>query len=229
MKSFIAILLALLSVNAYAQCEQAFFSFGEGTTLQYTSYDQKGREETKQVTKILRVEGSKATVHTEMYEKDGDKIFDNEYTVLCEGDYVKIDFRQFALGNLNERNTRDMEVDVKGEFMELPNNLSPGQVLPEARATITFKIQGAPMTMTQEMIVKRTVEAKETITTPAGTFETYRIAETTTTSMGRMGSGPTFTSNSKSWIARGIGVVKNEAYNKKGKVIGTLVLTSYTR
>lgn len=229
MKPFITIVLALLSTNIYAQCEQAFFSFDEGTTFEYTSYDKRGREDGKNVTKILKVEGNEAFVHAELHDEDGNKLVDNEYTVICEDDRIKIDFRQFAVGNLNDKSAKDAEMIMEGDFMELPNNLTPGQVLPEAKGTVTIKVEGAPMNMTSEISINRTVDGKETITTPAGTFETYRLSETTTSSMNMMGMRRTVTTKSKSWIARGVGMVKSESYDKRGRLIGTSVLTSFTK
>jgi hypothetical protein len=231
MKPFITILLALFSTNIYAQCEQAFFSFDEGATFEYTSYDKRGREDGKNITKILKVEGNEAFVHAELHDKDGKKIVDNEYTVLCEGDRIKIDFRQFAVGNLDHKAPEDAEVVAKGDFLELPNDLEAGQELPVAHITATTKINSGAtsMTMDQKITIERTVEGKETRTTPAGTFETYRIAQKTTTTMQMMGMNRTVTGYSKTWVAKGVGMVKSETYQKNGRLLSYSLLTAFSK
>jgi hypothetical protein len=70
----------------------------------------------------------------------------------------------------------------------------------------------------------RIVEGMETITTPAGTFECYIISYEVKT---RMGLNKTNTA--KQWIAKGFGLVKQEDYNKKGKVISSSLLTAFNQ
>ncbi|MFT5891771.1 MAG: hypothetical protein ACI9Y7_001878 [Dokdonia sp.] len=74
------------------------------------------------------------------------------------------------------------------------------------------------------MMIDRKVQNKESITTPAGTFECYVI---TYTSKMKMGIGRT--GSSKQWVAEGVGLVKQEDYNKKGKLTGSNMLTSFSK
>ena len=71
-------------------------------------------------------------------------------------------------------------------------------------------------------ITDRKVEKVETITVPAGSFECYVIYSNSYSKM--MMVNQNFPS--RSWLAKGVGMVKTESYNKKGKVINTMVLTS---
>ena len=72
----------------------------------------------------------------------------------------------------------------------------------------------------------RTVVARENITTPAGTFDCYAI---TYTSELKMNMGMNQINNGKQWISEGVGMVKQEDYNAKGKLTGSSVLTEFNK
>jgi hypothetical protein len=74
------------------------------------------------------------------------------------------------------------------------------------------------------MVVKvydRKVEAVEDVTTPAGTFSCYKLSYT-------VESKTMFTIIAKStdWIAKRVGVVRSESFDKNGKLTGYMVLKS---
>jgi hypothetical protein len=66
------------------------------------------------------------------------------------------------------------------------------------------------------------VEALENMTTPAGTFKCYKIASTIETK-----SMISITTHTVEWMAKDVGVVRSENYNKKGKLTSYMVLTSF--
>jgi len=73
-------------------------------------------------------------------------------------------------------------------------------------------------------IKNREVIGKETITTPAGIFDCYVISYNIdlNTNMGMSQSN-----SAKQWIAEGVGMVKQEDYNKKGEITSSSLLTSF--
>jgi hypothetical protein len=64
----------------------------------------------------------------------------------------------------------------------------------------------------------------ETIETPAGKFECYKITYLTDME-GMLGKVRTF--KTLVWYAKGPGMVRNESYDDKGKMKGSTVLTKY--
>jgi hypothetical protein len=70
-------------------------------------------------------------------------------------------------------------------------------------------------------VSNRKVEAVENLTTPAGTFECYKISFDVATKM-----MINVKSKGVEWFAKGIGMVKNETYDSNGKLLGSNVLTS---
>ena len=90
---------------------------------------------------------------------------------------------------------------------------------------LKMKMGGAINMNTNVETINRKVEKQESITTPAGTFDCYVIYSETKTKM--MMANKTFPS--RTWLAKGVGMVKQESYNKNGKLMGSMVLTQYTK
>jgi len=76
------------------------------------------------------------------------------------------------------------------------------------------------MTMTIN-ISNRKVEAVESLTTPAGTFECYKISYDVATKM-----MVNVKSKGVEWYTAGIGMIKSETYSSDGKLLGSNILTS---
>jgi len=70
-------------------------------------------------------------------------------------------------------------------------------------------------------VSNRKVEAVESLTTPAGTFECYKISYDVATKM--MINVKT---KGVEWFSKGVGMVKSETYDSAGKLLGSNVLAS---
>lgn len=71
------------------------------------------------------------------------------------------------------------------------------------------------------MVTNRKVIGKESVTTPAGTFECYKISYDIATKM-----MINMKTKATEWYARGTGLIKSETYSTDGKLMGSNVLTS---
>ena len=80
------------------------------------------------------------------------------------------------------------------------------------------------VTMTIE-IVNRVVESIEEVTTPAGTFECFKLNYDVKSKIGFIKQNY----KNSVWYAKGIGAVKTETYDKKGKLDGTTLLTKFKK
>src|SRR5690606_14664268 len=150
--------------------------------------------------------------------------FSSDYDITCDGNVVRIDFKSL----MNEQmlsQMGEMEMDITGTDMELPNNLSVGQELPDSNVNVKMKMSGV-MNMNMDVeTINRKVEKQESVTTPAGTFDCYVIYSETRTKM--MMSNQTMPS--RVWLAEGVGMVKQESYNKNGKLVASSVLTRFSK
>ncbi len=215
------LLLAVLGVKAQTTCS-SYYPFEEGTTFQITLYDEK--EKLVGVLDYLVKEASdnNAIFAYEMHDEKGKMITASEYGITCTGDGVSIDFKSLAAPGITEQ-YKDMEMEMTGTDLILPNNLSVGQTLPDSEMLMTVRMAPINMNMNTN-VFNRKVEARESLTTPAGTFDCYVITFDTEAKMGFKVS-----SSGKQWIAQGVGMVKQESYNKKGKLTGVSLLTAFNK
>ncbi len=221
MKQIISIFLSVffISTLSYGQnsCSK-YYPFIEGKTFQITSYDKKGKKASVVDYNITNVTDNTATFNTKIYDDKGKEVTTTSYDITCENDAISIDFNSLISPELLEQ-YKDMELDIRGTNIEIPNNLVVGQELKDADMTMTIKMGGINMNMTMQLM-NRKVDARESVTTTAGTFDCYVISYTTEVKMGLKQ-----TNMAKDWIAEGIGMVKSESYNKNGKLLGYSELT----
>ena len=200
-----------------------FYPLTEGATMEYTSYNKKDKEEGKVTYNVGKVsnEGNKtiATMQIQMTDDKGKDTYSTEYHITCDGDKVNIDFQSLISEQMLQQ-YKDMDMQISGTDVELPNNLEVGQTLADANVAIKINMGTLNMNMNIETL-NRKVEKKETITTPAGTFTCFVIYSENHTKM--MVGTQIFPS--RVWLAEGIGMIKNEYYTKNGKLSGSSKLT----
>lgn len=219
---FLMAIIAILSGHVNSQNCEVYIPFEEGTELSFTSYNAKGKAigEHRQ-TLISKTEEAGATVFVIRQENLSDKKaqpIDLKYR--CEGDRFVIDMKSFL--DQKQQETKDMQMDITFESIDIPFGAKPGTKLKDGNVIMKV-VSDSPINIsTKVYITNRKVEAVETVTTPAGTFECLKISQTITTDMGLV----KMTVNSVDWLAKNVGSVKSETYNKQNKLMGSQVLTS---
>lgn len=165
-----------------------------------------------------------ATMNAVVKDNKGKLIADSTYEMSCNGEQVSIDFQSMMNPQLIEQ-FKNMEMEITGTNLDLPNDLSVGQSLPDASMVIEISISGINMGISTQ-ITNRKVIATESVTTPAGTFDCFVI---TYDNELNMSMGMNQSSSAKQWISEGVGMVKQEDSNNKGKIISSSLLTSFNR
>ncbi|WP_258103609.1 hypothetical protein [Marinoscillum sp. MHG1-6] len=232
-KLALLIVTAFLFTNAYSQCDNAYFPFEEGVSYEMTSYTKNDKEDGKVRSTIKdgAIDGNSITISNQTYDKKGELLSEGDFVVICDNGTIKIDMEQYMPDELLEQ-YENMDVTIEGDFVEIPNDLSAGQMLPDGSGVITIKMAQGAMNMNMTMNMKftdRKVEKKETITTSAGSFEAYKVTETTITSMKMMGMNQETTNTSSKWYTKGVGIVKTETYDKKGELMYYSLLTDFSK
>ncbi len=229
MKKIIAIcILSIVCIGASrSQDCSKFYPFKEGVVSQLTMYNAKGKTQGMVEYHVNEVSNNGsatiATMITKLFDKDGNELKGTEYEATCEGGVVSIDFKSLMNSSMMQA-YGEMDYEVRGTNLDLPNNLSIGQELKDAEIVITMNMSGMNLEMST-LITDRKVLDTEKVTTPAGTFSCYVLTQTTEVkSMGGLGGQKR---SSKQWVAEGVGVVKTVDYNKKGKMQGSAILTSF--
>ena len=223
-KILIAVTICFLwTVNFVGQdnCSK-YYPLEKGTSFQLTMLDNK--DKTTGIIDYLVKEYSdnSATLSYEMHDEKGKLIATSEYGITCTDNGVSIDFNSLAAPGVLEQ-YKDMELDISGTDLIIPNNLAVGQTLPDANMLMNVKMSPINIKMNFN-IVNRKVEGKESVTTSAGIFDCFIISYDHESKMGIK-----ITGSAKQWLAEGIGMVKQESYNKKGKLMGSTLLTKFEK
>ena len=199
-----------------------YYPFEEGTKFQITNYDKNDKLAGVIDYIIKESNGEKALLFYELRDNKGELTLTSEYTIICENDGISIDFKSLAAPGMMEQ-YQDMEVDLSGTNLYLPNDLKVGQTLPDADLLMAVSMTPINMRLTVR-IFDRKVVGKETVTTPAGTYDCIILEQSSETKMGMKVSA-----SSREWYAANVGMVKQESYNKKGKLLSRSVLTAFSQ
>lgn len=223
MKKFLApfAIILLSGTIVYSQCNP-YYDIEEGTLYEITSYDHKDKVSGRTVSKIDSFEetsdGWKALIDFKTYDKKDELIIENDdIEMTCADGVIEMDMQRFMPAQMIE-SFKEMNFQMDIDNVQLPSELNVGDQLDDGSITMTGDI---PMTISIK-IENRKVEAKETITTPAGTFDCYKISYDV-----NMKTVMNQSSKGVEWIAKDVGVVKSESYNGRGKLMGYSLLTKF--
>lgn len=218
----LAVVLIAFAFKPVDDCKM-YMPMKEGAKFEITHYDRKDKKESRAEYEISSVSDNTATISMKAYDKKEELIFDSEYNVECEDGKFKVDIRGILnsaqLQQLESMN--DMEVSVESEDLILPSNMSVGDQLPDGKLNMEVETGAAGMALNFSTTIKnRKVEAMETVTTDAGTFDCVVI---TADVVSKFGFG-SFTYQSKDWYAENVGMVRSETYSRD-KLQGYSLLT----
>ena len=232
MKKIILLIISLLFVGSITaqECNATLF-LKEGAILEYTDYNKKGKKESTSTHKTLTVAEKEnkliARIEVTLQEVKKKEPFSMEYNAYCENGIFSLDMlRYFDMSKLSQYKTKDntegFDMKIEGDILSFPVNITEGDELNDG--SFTIKIGNSDFTLITMLtnITNRKVHAKETITTPAGTFECYKVTFDFDSKFGIIkirGSGV-------EWYQDDKVLVKSESYNKKGKLIRYSEITS---
>lgn len=224
----LAFIFIYISTNAQDSCSK-YYPMVEGSSFEYTNYNKKGKVEglTNYTVVSVSAEGSatKATLELHVMDKKGKEVYNTNYSFICENNVVKIDYKSlFPTQMMQQYSEMGIKMDISGTDIEVPNDLSVGKKLADANVTINMNMSGIKMDISINQ-THRKVEKKETITTPAGTFDCYVLTENTQSKT----MGANIELLSKLWLAEGVGMVKQETYKQNGDLMSRSELTKHRK
>lgn len=227
MKKTAILLFALFCTTfAIAQCN-SFYVIDGGSEWTFENFNPKGKTTGKNEQKVTAFEktasGYKATVASTLWNEKGKKVTEGELELICDNGTFIMDMRKF-IPEEQQKAFSSYEMKIESENLELPSKLSVGQTLKNGSVNLSAVGSPIPMKITVN-ITDRKVEAKESITTPAGTFECYKISSKSNTQM-QMGINMSLNFSGTEWIAEKVGMVKSESFDKNGKSAGYTLLVS---
>ena len=217
-KSFLLTILIImfLGLTGHAQDCTLYYPGDEGTVLEIEHFERKGKITGSTLQKIIRKETSGSsifwTVQNTIKDDKGEELMDTEMTFECRDGVFYFDMNNYLSGE-SMAAFESMEFSIEGDNLEFPPAMKAGDVLKDGQIRMIIEQMQALNTTTT--IMNRTVEAVENITTKAGTFECFKISYDIETK-----AVMTFRAKGTEWIAKDIGVVRSESYNKNGKLTG---------
>ncbi len=223
------ILFTFYSTSIFSQSCNSYYSLEEGTRWVTETFDKNDQFATKSV-KTVSETGFYEGVFTgkmkgEVFDNMGQQIGTLDYEVKCQDGNFLVSMNSFL--NPEQMGAyENMEVEIDGDFLQLPSDLQPGMTLPDASVAIKMKKSGIEMMSLTILIFDRQVEKFESITTPAGTFNCAKIVYGVQSKMGQAIPINVKTSGAE-WLAKGTGMVKSEQYDENQNLMSYSLLTEF--
>lgn len=228
MKNPLTLILAFLLLSPLALRAQECMgvTLKQGSGYEMLSYDAKGKENGRMIYKVKKVskDGPDTVIEmdVETFDKKDKSQMSNTFIMRCNGNEMRLDASSM-MPQGQEKQFENFDMTFTSRDIIYPANLSVGQTLPDG--SLHGEGASGPMSMTMDTeFINRKVEGRESITVPAGTFDTFKISSDMKISvksvikMNMDFSSVSYRSPKILWD------VKTETY-RKGKLMGTTVLS----
>ena len=228
MKKKIMLMIAVCAVfsSALAQNCDHFVYMTKGKIVKYSSTNNKGKTAVKMNYEVVAKTGNKATVQSQIFDDKDKPISQATIEMICEGNNLKLDMRNF-MPNMASARMKDMTVKGDVSYLNYPAKMQKGQVLEDGIFNMEMYKGEQKMSTTSYKILNRTVQDMESVTTPAGTYDCYKITYNAEMKTTTFGISMPFNMKVTEWYSAKLGLfVKSEAFDKKGKPTSTTMLDS---
>ncbi len=224
-KSVILILLGLILIPLLnAQKCEFYYPQTKGVELVYKNYDKNGKVTGTSAQKVVDYQetpaGAEATIDVKSTDSKG-KTSESQLKVKCEAGIFYFDMKGY-MQNMSAYQGMDVKVDFQN--LEMPASIKAGDKLKDGWIKMDVSNGGMKLMSMETDITDRTVEGKENVTTPAGTFNCYKIKQNMTTKVPMK-----IESKSITWMAPGAGMIKTESYSSDDKLMGSTVLDAINK
>jgi hypothetical protein len=153
-------------------CTNMIF-FQPGAEINAKSYSATGQAQGSMHTKVKEVkeENGMTVAYVEASDtSDSKHIINMKYNYKCDGKSI-----YFDLASMMRSTAQEQDANFEASLIEYPINVTAGETLPDASVTMAITKAGRKVTMKYHY-KDRKVEGKETITTPAGTWNCFKIS-----------------------------------------------------
>jgi len=223
---FIAFLSFSLTQGVNDDCE-TYYPLEKGMKWTYEEFNKKGKltGTTTTFVKDVNTLGSKTEYvieasSTSAKPKKDEEPFKQDLHYICDNGVLSFDMKSIVpQENMEAIEGQTFEVDQSN--LAIPKNLKAGQTLNDGFVSITM----SGFNLITINITDRTVEKIESVTTKAGTFNCALITYKSSAKIAFM----TLKTTSKEWFSDEVGIVKSESYDKKGKLMSSNKLVSYSK
>lgn len=232
-KTIFAFCVASLALgDARAQDCAKFLFLQKGKTVEMTIYDKKGGPNGRQVYTVNDVSNgggtTTGTLNSEMFDKNGNSKAKATSIIMCSGGEMHFDMKLYLPPQQTEQVGNKMQANVNAQtsFLNYPGNMKVGDNLPDGNFSMDLANSAPPppgggpggpppppfgaRTVTI-VISNRHVEAQESVTTSAGTWDCFRISYKSKVSVKTGPLGFPVNIEGTEWYAPGFGIVKTQS------------------
>ena len=218
------LIITFIPTSGQESCSK-YYNLEEGANFQYANYGKNGSKEGSIQYEVHNVshrdQDTEAWMKITYKDTKGKEYLSSDYNINCIDNVVEIDYESM-ISSETLKQYKGKKMDISGSDIVLPNDLRIGQKLEDASVTMTMDVGGAKMNF-QVDLINRSVEKKDATTTPAGSFDCYVIYSERVTKKMMQQTFP-----SRLWLAEGVGMIKQETYDKGGNLMNSMVLTDYS-
>jgi len=221
MKKLIVVLLVIFIFQKTTNAQTCgYLLMKNNAEVEMSMFDKKGNPSGKVVYKVLSSNGTEAKVNSKVFNEKGKELTSAEGNYKCDGNNFSVDMKAMLPGDqAKSMNMKDMEIKTNNATLNYPTTLAVGSKLPDNEFTADTYTGGMKLMSMGLKVTDRKVEGKESIITPAGKFDCYKITSNQT-----IKSIFNFNMQTTEWFAPNIGVIKTEVY-RKGDLTSTTMIT----
>jgi len=220
MKLLLPILALLITIEGETQnCN--YYYLQNNKTITMGHFDQKNKLIGKNIYKVSGVSKSGSTtsanVKSEFLDKNDKVMGQSTGEMKCKNGQLLIDMKML----LSPQQTSQFQTaEAKGEVvsLEYPLNMNVGQSLSDGFFDMDMKTESGISANLKLEITNRKVKGKESVTTPAGTWEAYKISYSSKVLI-KMGLGIPMKFETTEWFVPDFGVVKTETKSGKSELL----------
>jgi hypothetical protein len=224
LKLFASLFLMMGWMQLIAQDCEPYMVIDQGAVREMANYDKKDKitGTSVQTVKEIKTAGTKTewTINSVSKDAKGKQTSAGDLHMSCEAGVFKMDMKNF-IDEETMKGFEGMEVTMDATDLDYPAVLTPGMTLKDGNIAIKVSNQGMPIMNMVVKIYDRKVLALEDMTTPAGTFSCIKMSQTIETK-----TMFTVIAKSTEWMAKKVGTVRSETYDKNGNLQGYMVLTA---
>ncbi|MBK8556729.1 MAG: hypothetical protein IPL65_13595 [Lewinellaceae bacterium] len=219
---------AFSSISAQTTCNDAYGYMEEGSRLEYTSYDKNDKVTSVYSHQCKNIEESNDTLIAYLDVKGtdakGEDTYAGMYTMKCLNGTIFMDMRSLMPATATANTEMNMEMQIDGADLSFPSNMAVGESLEDGEMVMRMMSNDVQVMQMRFLMTNRKVDGKETVTTAAGTFDCIKMSYDMEFKMLMSRSY-----RNTQWYAKGVGMIKSETYDKKGRLDSRMELTKFEK
>ena len=214
------------NISIKAQPCEGYFHINKGSIMETTTFTEKGKPQTVSTITIQDIvktgDGVKLSLHADIVDEKGKPVSSADYDAKCSNGSFSINMKSMLTPE-QLKSFKDMTVTIDADDIVYPLDFTIGEMLKDAHLKMNVSMNNMNLPGTTIDITNRKIEGKETIATPAGSFECIKISSTI-----KIKNIIGYEMQSVEWISKGNGVVRTESY-KGDKMKGYSLLTKLSK